>query len=475
MDIQSIIEKLLPIMPIAFIVAACIVGLSYVTYTLYRKRDGSKKASALQFSALFLLLSWFTIVMILTTFSRGAHFEGWINFQLFSDYMNAWHQWSLSELQLIIFNMLMFLPLGFLLPLLGTKYRRFMPVLLISLVVTMSVELIQMFTRRGIFELNDILHNTIGSIAGYFVIRAIQEQLEHRKLKVQSLLKAFGIPLFFTVFFFVAIIVYDTKELGNLSIRPVTTQNMEQVDIVLNTKLNKESSVVSLYYSEQLHNKDYGESQVELLKSTFQYSQKGGVRTEGYNRMWFLLDESNNEFMFNYNLKDGTWSVDPLNYDLVPTVVENLNKYRAFYENWLITNRLMPEEAIYSTQDSNTIRWERQQSVQQIAFEENDFFEGFIMLIPSHNINEPINIFYTMKENVFVRKVNIISPAKAYEEVLDGNFYMYNDLTEGDKLIVDGYELDYIYDSKGYYQPVYIFSGKVNDDYWEAAIPAISS
>ena len=60
-----------------------------------------------------LLYCWLLLVVGLTSLSRGANFTGTFNPDLFSGYVSAWNNWSLSELQLILFNMLMFAPLGF--------------------------------------------------------------------------------------------------------------------------------------------------------------------------------------------------------------------------------------------------------------------------------------------------------------------------------------------------------------------------
>lgn len=201
MDLQGIIDRLLPILPTALIIALVFIGGSYLSYALYRKRGGRRNVTARQVIATFLILAWFVVVMVLTTFSRGANYEGWVNFRIFSGYVNAWNQWSLQEWQLIIFNMLMFAPLGFLLPLLGKTTRRFGPVLLLSLLITLGIECIQMLSRRGIFELDDILHNTLGSMAGYFVMSAILNTAERRKLAVRSVWKALSIPLFFALLF----------------------------------------------------------------------------------------------------------------------------------------------------------------------------------------------------------------------------------------------------------------------------------
>lgn len=72
----------------------------------------------------------------------------------------------------IIGNVLAFAPFGFLLPLLNKKYRRFFCVSLLSLLFSLTVEVIQMYLKVGIFDVDDIFMNTLGGMVGYlsFVI-----------------------------------------------------------------------------------------------------------------------------------------------------------------------------------------------------------------------------------------------------------------------------------------------------------------
>ena len=79
-----------------------------------RVYPGGKTLRKGQWVALFFLACWFLLVLSLTILSRGASYTGSTNITFFSGYINAWNQWSTSEFQLIIFNMLMFAPLGFL-------------------------------------------------------------------------------------------------------------------------------------------------------------------------------------------------------------------------------------------------------------------------------------------------------------------------------------------------------------------------
>ncbi len=69
----------------------------------------------------------------------------------------------------ILGNVLAFMPFGYLLPLLNRKYRRFFYVLFITIIFSLAVEAVQMLTQVGIFDVDDILLNTIGGVLGYLI------------------------------------------------------------------------------------------------------------------------------------------------------------------------------------------------------------------------------------------------------------------------------------------------------------------
>ncbi len=73
MDIAGIIKQLL--FPIALVMALVIIGISCVSYALYKKRGGNGKLAINQYIAIFLLLGWFVVVIELTTLSRPAYYQ----------------------------------------------------------------------------------------------------------------------------------------------------------------------------------------------------------------------------------------------------------------------------------------------------------------------------------------------------------------------------------------------------------------
>lgn len=73
-------------------------------------------------------------------------------------------------------NILLFLPLGFLLPILSKKYKHFKYTLLLGFLVSLSIESVQFLELlAGAFErtvdIDDVICNVIGVCIGYFIFK----------------------------------------------------------------------------------------------------------------------------------------------------------------------------------------------------------------------------------------------------------------------------------------------------------------
>ena len=69
-----------------------------------------------------------------------------------------------------ILNIIMFMPLGFLLPLIWVNFRRCSVVALTGLGFSALIEFLQLFNDR-ISDVDDLIMNTFGACAGYFLWR----------------------------------------------------------------------------------------------------------------------------------------------------------------------------------------------------------------------------------------------------------------------------------------------------------------
>ena len=115
-----------------------------------------------------LRLLWviYFLVMILLLFFRVYH-DNNINpniLELFN--------FETTNLSQTILNLILFIPIGYWL-----KYLRISSVLLISLLLITSIELLQFVSHRGIFDVVDILINTIGIMIGYLIFKTVHIKL----------------------------------------------------------------------------------------------------------------------------------------------------------------------------------------------------------------------------------------------------------------------------------------------------------
>jgi glycopeptide antibiotics resistance protein len=68
-------------------------------------------------------------------------------------------------------NVLAFMPLGFFIPLLFNRNFTCLNMVLLSFTVSLSVECIQYYFQIGGFDVDDIMLNTIGGAAGFWVAK----------------------------------------------------------------------------------------------------------------------------------------------------------------------------------------------------------------------------------------------------------------------------------------------------------------
>lgn len=74
----------------------------------------------------------------------------------------------------ILFNMLLFFPMGVLLK----KEMSFWSAICAVHISSWAIEITQLFLKRGLFEISDIINNTFGGIIGIFFVMALKRVIE---------------------------------------------------------------------------------------------------------------------------------------------------------------------------------------------------------------------------------------------------------------------------------------------------------
>ena len=66
-------------------------------------------------------------------------------------------------------NVLAFAPFGFFLPIITRRRRKFLGVTGLTFLLSLSIETLQLVSKVGCFDVDDMLMNTVGGIIGYIV------------------------------------------------------------------------------------------------------------------------------------------------------------------------------------------------------------------------------------------------------------------------------------------------------------------
>lgn len=130
---------------------------------IFFRHHGWKKVIFVYIFAVY-LSAVFTIVGIpdINTLTFNAEFN-WIPI---IDIINSPLEYVMNS----VLNILLFVPLGFLLPAIWEEYDSLKNVFLVGLGLSFMIEILQMFTFR-LTDIDDLLTNTVGTILGYCLLK----------------------------------------------------------------------------------------------------------------------------------------------------------------------------------------------------------------------------------------------------------------------------------------------------------------
>lgn len=129
-----------------------------------------KNQSKGRYILLLFLIEYIAIIFMTTVVYRSTPLNGGIKLEPFWSYRVTGDNSSLMMEN--ITNVLAFIPIGFLF---GCCFNHisWKFVLLIGMALSMSVEFLQYRCDKGLCELDDVIHNTLGCVIGYGICRMI--------------------------------------------------------------------------------------------------------------------------------------------------------------------------------------------------------------------------------------------------------------------------------------------------------------
>lgn len=135
-----------------------------------------------RYSMALLLAELLLLIYGSTVFFRETDTRSGLNFNPFKNYQST--QTLLWELPESILNLVLFVPVGFLLRVVFRKMT-WWKVILTGACLSMSIETLQLFFQKGCCDFNDLLFNTLGCMLGYGILRLVE--MTYSLLMIQKL------------------------------------------------------------------------------------------------------------------------------------------------------------------------------------------------------------------------------------------------------------------------------------------------
>lgn len=431
---------------LVLLVAAAAVAVFLTARHIHRKKYGGQRKFPWGRALLYLIaLCYFAVVLYATMLRGSGHYREY-NLHLFRAWREAWNQYSVKNWANVLLNVAMFLPMGFLLPLLGRKLRKWYLTIPIGFGVSLAIELIQLAIGRGICDVDDLFANTLGTVMGYFVIMILLSFVEKRRkqgLKYGCLALASILPIC-SIF-----VAYEWKEYGNLPDAAAYTNNTRQTQWSLDCQLPETGGKVSIYRNSSRSKADC-DAFAELFRQII-HTEYDGIYY--YEEAAYYMDQSMNENGCHF---------------LYVSYMDTGYEYSAHYEGetqWTEGDRatledalaifpvLLPDYAEFTVEGDG---WH--------SFTVERYVDGTVMVDGTLRCRYAgdgtvRNIENHLLSYTFYEEVEIISAQEAYELLCAGKFYDegYFEWMAPASVSVCGCSLEYAIDTKGFYQPVYCF------------------
>lgn len=155
----SDIMDLMKYLPVCLVFAAVLEGITILILLKRKKKIRFYKAF---WSYLF--WTYITAVIFITLLSREPGSRSGISWKPLST-------WGVTEIEhaFVFENIILFIPFGFLLPLVWKPARRIRITILYALLYSSCIELTQVITKMGYGQIDDIITNVLGAGIGYNV------------------------------------------------------------------------------------------------------------------------------------------------------------------------------------------------------------------------------------------------------------------------------------------------------------------
>ncbi len=436
-----------------FVVALVVVWL------IARKKNRSMPWKKIIIS--FVLLGWL-VVTIYATLLRGEPGYRQCNFHLFLAWREAWNQFTLQVWLNVILNIALFVPLGILLPLLIGVFKKWYFMLLAGFGTTLLIESAQLVASRGIFDIDDLFTNTLGAMLGWSVIMIITVIAEQKWKK--SSFTYLCVPAAIVIVFAGIYIGYMVQPYGNLPDAATVTANLDSVKWNLEFVPEEMATTEQVYQAGRLNKEESEKFGEEIAKEM-------GIEFDDiyyYDDAIIFANHSTGDFL-NLNQRDGTWEYT-IGREKTPVYEKPLSDINNddILAALSSLNIKIPNDAQFEIEISEVDGFGTANYAAQFVPVGDKLLYGTLSC-NLHFENGKTTIDRKIKYNIVelspYKEESIITQNQALSELYQGHSFEGTILERLDigEISILSCSIEWITDTKGFYQPVYRFELQINE------------
>ena len=446
---------------LALLAGIFVLALFCIVRAVFRRKYGpERKFPWTKLILPLIFVGYLALVLFVTNFrTSGMHRE--VNLHLFRAWREALNNFSQHRWLNVLLNIAMFCPFGFLLPILNRKFRTWCVTIPAGFGFSLVIELLQLLFARGIFDVDDLFCNTLGGMIGFFGGMAILSCGNGKGRRWKPLLGYFCLTLISLVAVGSVFFVYHVKEFGNLPQAAAYRVNTRDTVWTLECALPEACETAAVYQTQTRSKADcdaFAEAFKRMIPTEFE-----DIRY--YQEAAYYMDHGNGNgahFLFVHYLDQGyeytaiyddepMWAVADRE-----TVLKALEKY----------SLLIPETAEFTVEADGWHSFTVNRAVVAALLQEGVLR---VRIAGDGSVREIENglLSYT-----YYRDVAVISPKEALERLQAGEFNDegYFEHKEPAQVSILSCAMEYRVDTKGFYQPVYVFAVQSSDGDYQSRL-----
>lgn len=433
---------------------------------IHKRKYGQYQTIAWKWYVLLLTFwGYVLLVLFLTTF-RSSSFHRQVNLHLFRAWREALNNFSAHRWLNVLLNIAMFVPFGFMLPMLREKFRKCYLTIPVGLAFSLFIEVVQLTLARGVFDVDDLFCNSLGATIGFFGVMTLLTLFQKREKRCRTILPHAGMLLILLGAVGSVFLCYHIQELGNLP--QASAYRIDTKDTIwkLECELTGGSEMAAVYQT--------------IMRSK---DECDAFATDFQQRIPTILDDISYYQEAAYYMDHGSQGGAHF---LFVHYLDQGFEYSAIYDEaalWGEGDRETIEKALEKYGISVPVSaefavlgegWHSFFCCQQ---QEGDYFWDGILRVRYCENGSLREIENGLLSYSYYSQVEIIGAQGAYEQLIAGKF---NDeglfeRVKPSQVAVLGWSMEYRVDTKGFYQPVYVFEVASQDGTYQSSIviPAV--